>query len=125
MTNQEQNDQDKAVKVRETRPESSQDWGRQMMGSVIGGAVGLLLAMGMRAMGWGAENVVPFILWGAVIGAMVSGIESLEAAGQRLTRRDTRWLNIAVAVLGMVIIFAIIFGLVSLLSVVLRQLSTL
>ena len=103
------------------RAEPKQDWARQTMGAVIGGAAGLLLAMGLRALGWGAENVIPYILWGGVLGAMVSGIESLEDAGRRLTRRDARWLNIGVAVLGMVVILAVIFGLVSGLSLLLRQ----
>lgn len=93
------------------RQDPPQDWGRQTMGSLIGGGIGLLIALGFRQLGWGGQNLLPFVLWGAVIGAMFSGIEALERAGQRLTRRDTRWLNVGVAVLGMIFIFAFIFAL--------------
>lgn len=122
--NEQPGDQRETETAVEKRPEPQQDWGRQTMGAVIGGAAGLLVAMGVRLLGWGGENVISFILWGSVVGAMVSGIEALENAGRRLTRRDARWLNIAVAVVGMVVIFAFILGLANVVALVMQRFTT-
>lgn len=119
--NEQQVEKDEATEAVEKRQEPQQNWRRQTMGSVIGGAAGLLLAMGLRMLNVGGENLLPFILWGAVLGSMLSGIEALERAGQRITRRDVRWLNVAVAIMGMIIIFAFIFGLMHGLTLVMRQ----
>jgi D-alanyl-lipoteichoic acid acyltransferase DltB (MBOAT superfamily) len=116
----EEQETEKPVERRQPR----QDWGRQTIGSIIGGAVGLLIAMGLRQLGWGGETLLPFVLWGAVVGAMLSNIEALENAGQRLTRRDARWLNVGVSILGMVFIFAFIFALAQLVLFVLRLLAS-
>ncbi len=121
MMNEQQVEKDEATEAVEKRQEPQQNWRRQTMGSVIGGAAGLLLAMGLRMLNVGGENLLPFILWGAVLGSMLSGIEALERAGQRITRRDVRWLNVAVAIMGMIIIFAFIFGLMHGLTLVMRQ----
>jgi hypothetical protein len=122
--NEQPGDQRETVKAVEKRPEPRQDLGRQAMGAVIGGAAGLLAAMAVRLLGWGGENMIPFILWGSVVGATVSDIEALENAGRRLTRRDARWLNIAVALLGMVVVFAFIFGLANVVVLVIQRFTT-
>jgi hypothetical protein len=121
--NEQQVEEQEAEKTVERR-QPQQDWGRQTIGSIIGGAIGLLIAMGLRQMGWGGETLLPFVLWGAVVGAMLSNIEALAEAGQRLTRRDARWLNVGVAILGMVFIFAFIFALAQLVLFVLRLLAS-
>lgn len=89
-----------------------QDWGAQMKGAVIGAAAGLALAWLAQQLGWFNGNLVTLALWGAVIGGLVGGSDALERAGQRLTRRDQRWVNILVGLVGM----AIVFGAILLLS---------
>jgi D-alanyl-lipoteichoic acid acyltransferase DltB (MBOAT superfamily) len=118
--NEQQVEEHEAPKLSERQQEPRQDWGRQTIGSLIGGAIGLLLSVAMQQVGWGGENVLAFVLWGAAIGAMFSKIDALESAGRRLTRRDARWLNVGVSILGMIVIFAVIIGFAQLVGVIIR-----
>ncbi len=86
-------------------------WGRQIVGALIGAAVAWVLTMWARQAGWIEGNPVRYVMWGAVIGGLVGAIENLEAAGRKLTRRDVRWLNALVGVLGMAVVSAVIYGL--------------
>ena len=118
----EQPDEDREpAPVVEKAQDPQPKWGTQTMGAVLGGIMGLLLAFLLRRLGWGGENTLRFVLGGGVAGAMVAGVDSLERAGRRLTRRDEPWLNIVVAVVGMAIIFAVIFGLSYAFALLMRQ----
>lgn len=101
--------------------EPQQKWGAQTVGALIGGALGLLVALGLRQVGWGGENLFRFALWGGVVGAVLSDVASLELAGRKLTRRDTKWLNILVAVAAMAVFFMLIYGLLAAFALLLRQ----
>ncbi|MCU0521552.1 MAG: hypothetical protein MUF84_12760 [Anaerolineae bacterium] len=89
--------------------EERTDWGRQILGAIIGGAVVLVLGTAARQLGWIDQDLTRYVMWGAVIGALFGSSESLERAGQRLTRRDEPWLNIAVSLIGMAVAFALIY----------------
>jgi hypothetical protein len=95
--------------------------GRQIVGALIGGGAVWILATGARQLGWAAGDPVRLMMWGAVVGGLFGGSETLIAAGRRLTRRDNAWLNIAVALLGMVVLSAVIYGLAYLAALIFRQ----
>jgi len=97
----------------EKRPErpAPDTWGRQIVGALIGAAVAWVLSAWARQAGWIAGDPIRHVMWGAVIGGLIGAVENLEAAGRRLTRRDSRWLNALVGVLGMAVVSAVIYGL--------------
>jgi hypothetical protein len=95
--------------------------GRQVVGALIGGAVIWVLATVARQFGWQGDNTTRYVLWGAMVGGLIGGSETLIAAGRRLTRRDNAWLNMAVALLGMAVIAGVIYGLAFLGSMLFRQ----
>lgn len=86
------------------------DWGSQMVGAAIGALVALGLAWGAVQMGWISGNLTTYALWGGVIGGLVGGADTLAHAGRRLTHREDRWLNVLVALVGMVVVFGVFFG---------------
>ena len=76
---------------------------RQIIGIGIGIAVGmtLLLAIPTLAQSFGT---IETLLWSGAIGGVLGSLASFERAGAALTRRDNRFLNLAVS-LGIVIAF--------------------
>jgi len=93
---------------------------RQMIGALIGAAVAFLLARAAQQFGWVSGDMTRYLMWGAVIGGLVGGSDTLAQAGQRLTHRDSVWLNVLVSLLGMAVIsgvlYAISIGLARILS---------
>ena len=89
----------------------ARNWGNQILGALIGGAVALAAAAAVREMGWISGPLIRWMLWGGVIGGLVGASERLAQAGKRLTRRDETWLNVFVALIGMALVFTLIFGL--------------
>ncbi len=98
-------------------------WERQIVGAFVGAAVALLLAVGAQQLGWFQGSLIRYVLWGGVIGGLVGGSDRLEQAGSRLTRLDIRWLNITVAILGMAIVFGVLFAIALGVSTLIRQLT--
>jgi len=83
---------------------------RQMIGALIGAAVTFLLARAAQQFGWVAGDMTRYLMWGGVIGGLVGGSDTLAQAGKRLTRRDSEWLNILVALLGMAVISGVLYA---------------
>ncbi|MGC9347906.1 MAG: hypothetical protein ACP5JG_07200 [Anaerolineae bacterium] len=106
---------------REKGPSSVDSWRRQIIGALIGGFIALILSGLAVQLGWIEGRVVNHVLWGGVIGGIVGGSESLEQAGARLTQRDAPVLNMAVALLGMAVLFGIVFLVVWGLSQLIRS----
>ena len=102
-------------------PTPPQTWGRQLVGAFIGGALALVIGAGALQLGWIQGNLMRFALWGGVIGGLIGGSEALAAAGRRLTKRDNAVLNVAVSLVGMVVIFTVLFALVYWLSMFIRR----
>lgn len=96
----------------ETATQTTDSWGRQMVGAIIGGMLALVAAALARGSGLISGALVQYVLWGGVIGGLIGGADALAEAGKRLTRRDTRWLNILAALLGMAVLFSAFFLLV-------------
>ncbi len=117
--NEDERDQPQADK--QITPPPPQTWGRQLVGAFIGGGLALILGAGALQLGWIQGNLVRFALWGGVIGGLIGGSEALAAAGRRLTKRDNAVLNVAVALVGMVVIFTVLFALVYWLSTFIRR----
>ena len=90
------------------------DLGDQLKGAAIGAAIALMLGYAAIQLGWLQGRLVRYALWGAAIGGLLAASDELARAGSRLTKRDTKWLNILVAVIGFVVIFAALVGMVSL-----------
>jgi hypothetical protein len=97
-------------------PAAAQVSRSQIRGAFVGGLVALILAVVARELGWIPGNVVRYTIWGAVVGSLFGSGDSLAQAGQRLTQRDERWLNILVALIGMAVLFAGIIALARALS---------
>lgn len=113
------NEQDQDDKGAKTLPEGEQtqpkrQWRPQILGAMIGAFCFMVLGGLANQLGWQIGQTDRLLLWGAVIGGIVGSADSLAAAGSNLTKSDNRWLNILVALLGMIIIFSIIYGLSSL-----------
>lgn len=93
-----------------TRP----DLGDQLKGAVIGAVAALLLSYGAQQLGIVQGNLVRHALWGAALGGLLAGSDQLAKAGSRLTKRDEKWLNVLVGVIGFLLIFAALIGIFSL-----------
>jgi hypothetical protein len=87
------------------------NWGRQIIGAAIGALLVLVLGTAAKLLGWTDVDLARYVWWGAVVGGLFGSSESLERAGGRLTRRPEAWLNISVSLVGMAVIFAVLFGL--------------
>jgi len=108
-------------KKSQTPLQGNRDLGQQILGGVIGALVVIVaLQIGL----WNPVNRTSSVLAGAAIGAILFTLDRFDRAGARLTRRDdARVLNIIVGVLGMLLVTAMVWGLVILVSWVWRQLS--
>jgi len=73
--------------VADTAPES-RDWGRQIIGALIGGALVLIIGTVGQRLNLVSGSLTQPMLWGAVVGALFGSSSRLEQAGRRLTRRD-------------------------------------
>jgi uncharacterized membrane protein len=93
---------------------------RQLIGSLVGAAIAILLQSAGRQLGWWTGDMVQFLLWGGVIGGLIGGSDALSQAGKRLTGRDEDWLNILVSLVGMVVLFGSLFAIIYALGSVLR-----
>jgi hypothetical protein len=93
-----------------TRP----DLGDQLKGAAIGAAIALVLSYIAQQVGILQGRLVRYALWGGAIGGLLAGSDQLAKAGSRLTKRDEKWLNVLVAVIGFILIFAVMVGIVSL-----------
>ncbi|MBN1247072.1 MAG: hypothetical protein JXC32_05400 [Anaerolineae bacterium] len=89
----------------------SSNWGRQIVGALIGGGLVLILGTVAQQLGWVQQSLGRYVMWGGVVGALFGASETLERAGRRLTRRDEAWLNITVSLIGMAVVFAALLGL--------------
>ncbi len=118
--NEDERDQPQSDRPKDI-PTPPQNWGHQLVGAFIGGALALVLGAGALQLGWIQGNLVRFALWGGVIGGLIGGSEALASAGRRLTKRDNTVLNIAVSLVGMAVIFSVLFALVYGLSILIRQ----
>lgn len=102
----------------------SKDWGRQIIGAMVGGAIVLVIGTVGQRLGLVGDSLTQFVLWGAVVGALFGSSRRLEHAGRRLTRRDLQWLNILVALIGMAVVFVFFYVLTrGILSLVQRFMS--
>jgi hypothetical protein len=83
-------------------------WGRQWVGIFAGVAVGWILTI----ISPGLEqrfSLLTVVLWSAVIGGVLTSLDSFMRAGAALTRRDNRALNLAVGLGIPILILAVIF----------------
>lgn len=124
MTKHDADKQDTQPTITPPSGRSIDTWGRQMVGAIIGAAVAFLLATGAQRLGWAGGDMVRYLLWGGVIGGLIGGSNTLAQAGKRLTHRDEDWLNVLVSLLGMVVIFGVLFAIALGLSSLLRQFLT-
>jgi len=83
---------------------------QQIIGALIGAAVAFLLARVAQQFGWVPGDMIRYLMWGAVIGGLVGGSDTLAQAGKRLTQRDSDWLNILVSLLGMAVISVVLYA---------------
>jgi hypothetical protein len=98
-----------------TDPIRRPDLGEQLKGAAIGAVIGLGLGYLARdVLGLVQGRLVQYALWSAAIGGLIGGSDELAKAGSRLTKRDDKWLNVLVAVIGFIIILAVMVGIVSL-----------
>jgi len=93
-------------------PEPSRRWDLQILGGVVGAVAAYAISGIAGELGWAVGERSRWLLWGAVLGSLLGSGEVLSRAGARLTGKSNRVLNTAVAVLGMVLVFAILTGLV-------------
>ena len=93
-----------------TRP----DLGDQIKGTAIGAVIALVLSFIAQQLGILQGRLVRYALWGGAIGGLLAGSDQLAKAGSRLTKRNEKWLNVLVAVIGFLLIFAVMVGIVSL-----------
>ncbi|MBN1876590.1 MAG: hypothetical protein JXA33_20360 [Anaerolineae bacterium] len=104
-----------------------QQWGRQSVGALVGMFVMLVIVrlVGPRV-GWEPARPGSVILWGGIIGSMISSFDALVYAGSRLTQHGQRqvppWINFIVALLSLTIFIGVIAGLVYLLRQLFMQL---
>ena len=88
----------------------------QIVGALIGAFIFYILSEVAKRIGWLPSQPDRLWLWGAVIGGLFGSADSLSDAGSRLTNKKNKILNIIVALVGMFIIFGIIFMMVSFIS---------
>jgi len=102
---------------RETRGEGEfarPDLADQLKGAAIGAVIALALSYGAQQLGLIQGRLIQYALWGGAIGGLFGASDELARAGARLTKRDAKWLNMLVAILGFIAIFAVLVGIVSL-----------
>ena len=104
---------------KETSPQRK--WGPQILGAMIGAFIFLVAGGLARQLGWVSDPTNRWWLWGAVIGGLFGSGESLSNSGKILTKKDNKWLNIAVSLLGMAVLFGIVFALSGLVGWILKQ----
>ena len=90
-----ENQKDRGIAYRPER-----NWKSQLIGAGVGVLIALVISGILRELGYIEGNPITYALWGGVIGGLFGGSDDLARAGSRLTRRDERWLNIIVALLG-------------------------
>lgn len=111
-------------KKEQPKPQRNRDLGQQLIGGIIGALVIVVALQIGPSFGWQPTNRTTPILIGATIGAILFTLDRFNQAGARLTRRDdARALNIAVGVLGMLVLTAAVWGLVLFVSWIWRQFS--
>jgi hypothetical protein len=88
-------------------------WGSQILGAMVGAFVFLIAGGLANQMGWTAGSTSMWLLWGAMIGSLFGSTDALNHSGKILTKRDNKWLNISVSLLGMVVLAGIFLALVS------------
>ena len=93
----------------DTQPQRK--WGPQIIGATIGAFIFLIAGGLANQLGWVTGSTSRWWLWGAVLGGLVGSGDSLNNSGRILTKKDNKWLNIAVSLVGMLIFFGIIFAL--------------
>ncbi len=96
--------------------------GAQLLGAVIGALIAFfVLRLGVH-FGWHPANESVVLLLGATLGSILSDLERFDNAGSRLTGRKSDgnrrqlWVNVVVAVLGMLVLVLGVFGLMYILS---------
>lgn len=91
------------------------DLGEQLKGAAIGAVIGLGLGyVAKEGLGVVQGRLVQYALWGGAIGGLLGGADELARAGSRLTKRDEKWLNVLVSVIGFIVIFGVMIGIISL-----------
>lgn len=90
----------------------NRNWRPQIVGSVIGAFVFFIAGGIAQYFGWLPDSMNTAWLWGAVLGGLVGSLDSLEHAGSILTKKENKWLNIAVALVGMAVIFSVLLVMV-------------
>ena len=83
-------------------------WRRQWVGIFAGAAVGWILTIIFP----GLEqrfSLLTVVLWSAVIGGVLTSLDSFMRAGAALTRRDNRALNLGIGLGIPILILAVIF----------------
>jgi hypothetical protein len=88
---------------------------------LITGAVGGLLVATFLAprFGWSLTEV-DGLVWGLVAGSILAHVPDFITAGAKLTNRENRMLNLAVGLLGALVLISVLIGLVMLAGQILR-----
>ncbi|MDF1514741.1 MAG: hypothetical protein P1S60_13110 [Anaerolineae bacterium] len=92
------------------------NWRDQIIGSVLGAFIFYILGGLLQYFGVIKSPIDRFWLWGAVIGGLFGSTDSLNIAGARLTNSENKGLNILVSLVGMVIIFTVVYAIASLIN---------
>jgi len=83
-------------------------WGRQWVGIFSGAALGWILTIIFPVLEQ-RFSLISVVLWCAVIGGVLTSLDSFMRAGAALTRRDNRALNLAVGLGIPILLLAVIF----------------
>ena len=112
----ESNDKQMESEEQEEKKQVSEDspprkWGPQILGAMIGAFIAYIAGGLASQLGWVAGSTQRWWLWGGAIGGLFGSVDSLSNSGKILTKKDNRWLNIAVSLIGMAVIAVMFIGL--------------
>lgn len=100
--------------------------GGQLVGAVLGAFVAFIVIRIAGQFGWFPGNQNLFLLIGAAVGSLLVDLERLEKAGSYLTRRTRKYahrisaLNVGAAILGMLVMIAIVIAISYLVLLLIR-----
>ena len=83
-------------------------WGRQWVGIFSGAVVGWILTIIFPVLEQ-RFSLISVVLWCAVIGGVLTSLDSFMRAGAALTRRDNRALNLGIGLGIPILLLAVIF----------------